>query len=190
MLTTLGIIAVVWGLLTLWVEKQGPARTWDFGRSGERTALLVYDPDPIYNLDEQVCKAFAQSLSEKGWYAGVKTVSAAAGVSTANYDLVVFCANTYNWAPDWAITRFIRRNDGLQGRNVVAITLGSGSTHQSKRKMEALLRAQHARLVDSRTFWLMRPNDESRSGEKNVAVALSMVHQWAEGISDALVTSQ
>ena len=40
-----------------------------------------------------------------------------------------------------------------------------------------------SRLVDSKHFWLRRPNDETRMKEKNVTVVLSKVHNWAKEIA-------
>ena len=179
----LSIIAV-WTLLTLWVEKAGAARHWSFGDpSLEDRALVIFDPDPFYNLDEQVCTRFARSLAGHHWYVDVRTTRDARLHTHTNYALYVFCANTYNWAPDWSVSRFIRKDIDLHSKKVVAITLGAGSTKQSMRKLENMIRSKSADLIQSRTFWLLRPNDDSRMKEKNVQVALSMVDDWAAEFS-------
>lgn len=180
-LYTTVVIAVAWGTLTLVAAKKGAAKKWMFGSpSSLKKALIVYNPDLFYNLDEQVCKAFAEEL--KGMQVTVATVAAAGTIRDQNFDLYIFCANTYNWRPDWPASNFIKGHPLLKNKPVVAITLGSGSTGSSQKKLETIINEKGARLIGSRSFWLMKPNDELRMKEKNVSVVLSMVHEWAREI--------
>ncbi|MBK8504412.1 MAG: hypothetical protein IPL46_20720 [Saprospiraceae bacterium] len=97
-------ILVLWGALTIFVEMPGPSREKIFmADDSQPSAIILYDADPFYNLDEQVCLGFAESLVEYGYSVKVMTVKAARRQKTAEYNLYVFCANTYNWAPDWAM---------------------------------------------------------------------------------------
>lgn len=180
MIFFLAIVIAVWAGLTFWVEVTGKSQLWQMGDvSAEKTALIVYDPDPFYNFDEQVCKAFAGVLGDKVMYVTVATVSAAEKISEQHFDLYVFCANTYNWRPDWALSRFVKNHPGLKNKNVVAITLGSGSTKASQKVLEKIILKKEANLISSRAFWLLKPNDETRMNEKNVKVAVDMVKKWA-----------
>ena len=116
----------------------------------------------------------------------VTVASAEAAAETAArqpIDLYVFCANTYNFRPDWAVSKFIRKQVDLAGKSVVAITLGSGTTGASQNVLETLIRDKKARLLDSRSLWLLRPNDESRMQESNVVVSVSMAYAWGEDIA-------
>lgn len=180
LLIILAALAFGWLLLTFWVEAKGPAVVVNLGLSNaEHKALIVYDPDPFYNLDEQVCLSFGKALTEAGWFASIATVRSAEFMPPAEYDLYVFCANTYNFFPDWAITGFIK--DGAwQNKNVAAITLGAGSTSYAKENFERLIKTQKANLLNSRTFWLWRPNNESRMNESNIEVARDMASKWAK----------
>ena len=174
------VIAVIWVGLTLWVEMDGPAKSWQVGEEQwTRSALLVYDPDPIYDLDRQVCQAFAEGLAEQGIRSTVATVAAAEDIELARPDLFVLCANTYNWRPDRSIVHYVERTASLKGASVVALTLGSGSTEAAQRAFEERIRAVGARIIASRSSWLMRPNDEARMEEDNVAVAIDMTRRWA-----------
>ena len=88
-------IGIVWLLLTLWVEAAGPEKSFTIGKkNATKNALVVFDPDPIYDLDEQVCKGFAEGLSQYNWLVTVASVAAAQQLE-AEYDLYLFCANTY-----------------------------------------------------------------------------------------------
>lgn len=174
------VIAVIWVVLTLWVEMDGPAKSWQVGEEQwARSALLVYDPDPIYDLDRQLCQAFAEGLAEQGIRSTVATVAAAEEMELAPPDLFVLCANTYNWRPDRSIVHYVERTASLKGASVVALTLGSGSTEASQRAFEERLQAVGARIIASKSSWLMRPNDEARLEEGNVAVAIDMTRRWA-----------
>lgn len=179
-----GILAILcsWGLLTLWVEAEGRQEATIIGNdtSGKKV-LIVYDPDPFYDLDKKVCTAFGQGLAITGIQTTVATV-AAARKSNNEYDLYVFCANTYNWRPDWAVTNFIKETD-LQAKGVVAITLGAGSTMASQKALESLIISKGSKILLSNSLWLMRPNNKSRMDESNIKVAESMVQGWAAEIA-------
>ncbi len=177
---------LAWGLLTLWVEYAGGEKSNAIGnKTAAHTAIIIYNPDPIYNFDEQVCKQFAKGLSKHNFYAKVATVESAKK-DTAQYHLYVFCANTYNWAPDWLVKEHIETHAHLSHKNTVAITLGAGSTEQAQRILEATINDKKAKLLGSKTYWLLRPNDESRLDENNVDVALEMAEQFGGDIGKGI----
>ena len=187
LLRTLLVIAILWGLLTLFAEMKGKSYSSSFGMdAAEKTALIIYDPDPFYNLDQQVSEAVAIGLAEFGWMAKVYTVKAAEDLPTDQFDLFVFCANTYNWAPDWAVKGFIDRCPDIENSPVAAITLGSGSTGRSKRLLEEAIHENGGQLLNSETWWLMRPNDESRLEERNVNVATDLAEDLGAALARQL----
>ncbi|WP_109852380.1 hypothetical protein [Aquimarina sp. AU58] len=186
-LVILGLTLIVWIVLTVIVGKKGPEKIAIVGASNsDQKALIVYDPDPIYNLDEKVSKSFAEGLLEKGWGSKVVTVAAAKNFEKEFFDLYVFCANTYNWAPDKAIRDHIKNIDYLQGKHVVAITLGSGSTKRSQRLLEESIKQKEAILIDSRTFWLMKPNTESKTKRSNSKIAVEMANNFGKEIAERI----
>lgn len=194
LLTITGIAALAvgaaWTALTVWAERAGPKRSWQLGsQSAKERALIVYDPDPFYNLDEQVSRAFGRALADGGMRVTVVSVAAADMDADQPIDLYVFCANTYNWRPDWAVSGFIQKQVNLAGKSVVAITLGGGSTEGAQKALETLIRDKQANLLDSRSLWLFKPNDESRMGESNIAVTVSMAYAWGEAIAKQLRTN-
>jgi hypothetical protein len=183
----IGLILFLWGGLTIWVQRTGGKKISWLGFEKEKTTpvLIVYDPDPIYNLDEQVCQAFGNGLVSQEFSVTIATVESARQIPLDSFELYVFCANTYNWAPDWAVTDFIKENT-IRNKSIVAITVGSGSTQEAQESLEALIKSQQGVLVDSRSFWLMRPNEERRMKESNTEVACSMAFQWAVLLSKKL----
>ena len=148
--------------------------------------MIVYDPDPLYNLDEQVSRSFGQALADNGMHVRVVTVKKAMELKNTSYWLYVFCANTYNWRPDWALSNYIDNQVILTNKKVVAITLGSGSTEASQRALEKLIRSKGALLFDSRSLWLLRPNDESKPKQSNVNVSVSMAYSWGQEIAQRM----
>lgn len=180
------VVLVVWGLLTLWAQYGGQQKSQTVGMDNAvKKALIIYNPDPFYNLDEQVCKSFAEGLSKYG-FASMITTTKLVHDKDQHYDLYVFCANTYNWSPDWRVTKFIKNSKHLIGKNVVAITLGSGSTARAKRKLEEAIKDKNANLLGSKTYWLLKPNDEKRMDEKNTAVANDLAKLFGEMIGKQL----
>ena len=89
-----------------------------------KKVLIIYNPDPFYNLDEQVCTSYAKGIADMGWQSQISTVSALKNQDADSFDLYVFCANTYNWTPNWKVSNYIKTHKNLKGKNVVAVTLG------------------------------------------------------------------
>ncbi len=171
-LVLFGLTLISWLLLTFFVAKPGPEKEIIIGKENKNPkAVIVYDPDPIYNLDEKVCRSFAQGLSERGWMTKIITVASASKIEDEYFDLYVFCANTYNWAPDKAIKDYIKNLHKLRGKKVVAFTLGSGSTKRAQRILERLLIEKEAELIESKSLWLVKPNDQSQKEQSNVKLA-------------------
>ncbi|WKN42197.1 hypothetical protein [Tunicatimonas pelagia] len=183
----IGVILFFWTGMTFWVQYTGEQQIVAVGdESSPKKALIIYNPDPIYNLDEQVCRSFAEGLSHHGFSAKIATIELAHKKEA--YDLYVFFANTYNWAPDWLIQQFIRDHPALEGKMVVAITMGAGETTRSQRKLESAILATDALLIGSRTYWLLHPNNESRMDEKNTDVAKDLARAWGESIGEKLLS--
>ncbi len=188
---SVGIFMVIWGFLTLLAEQERHGGRWEFGSEPlAGRALIQYNPDLFYNLDHQVSRAFAEGLVEEGWRADVISTAELAGLDVEAYDLFVYCANTYNWAPDRQISQAIRSALHLKGKPAAAITLGSGSTARSKRLLEELILDQEALLIRSETYWLMKPNDESRPGVPNTQVAREKAREMGRECARDLRSSQ
>lgn len=178
-------LGLFWTLLTFWVEKAGKQQIKHVIAENENaTALILYNPDPIYNLDEQVCMAFAKGLQKIGVSSELVTNKKVAEINKSRFDLYVVCANTYNFAPDKGLLKTIDKLKYLDGQPVVAITLGSGSTDRSKRKLEEFLVDKKLEIIQSNTLWLLRPNDESRMKESNTKVATDMAMNFASSLTN------
>jgi hypothetical protein len=178
-------IIVGWTALTIYVESTGPSKQWRFGNENDnKKALLIFDPDPFYNLDEQICISIGKALADSSFDVQVATVAAADQFKSEQFDVIVYCANTYNWRPDWSIKSFIENNkEFIAEKNSVAITLGAGSTEASQKHLEELIENSNGKLIGSYSVWLWRPNDETKIEESNVDVAVSMAQSWGKQIA-------
>lgn len=179
------IVIALWIVLTIWVEAEGPARIVEIGNSrSEQTALVVYDPDPFFNLDQQVCESFSKALADHGWKVTIATVKMAKKIKEKPFSLYVFCANTYNWLPDWSVAAYIKRQAPIKDKNILAITLGAGSTAHSQKILNKLITQKGGKLLDSKSLWLLRPNDKAGTNESNIQKAVAAAKNWAEKLGD------
>jgi hypothetical protein len=180
-------VAIVWTLLTVWVMAPGKENVTIIGdRSDSVRVLVTYDPDPIYDLDEQVCRALAKGLAENHIGVVIATTESARKIDIRPFRSVVICANTYNWSPDRAVIQFVKDCGDLDSKDVIAITVGSGSTAKAREKFERELRLAGANIISSNEWWLMRPNDESRIKENNVEVAVDQAYHLGLTLSGQL----
>ncbi|WP_147448316.1 flavodoxin family protein [Dokdonia sinensis] len=162
--------------------RKAEAIVWETGaHTASRNAIIIYNPDPFYNLDEQVCKAFATTLSNSNWYAQVLTVKAIEESNLAQADLIVFCTNTYNWAPDTATMDFLKTQN-LDGMKCVALTLGMGTTDRAQRILEETIESRGGELLGSKAYWLGKPNAEPGVVAPNVHIAKLLVAEFADEI--------
>lgn len=167
----------IWTVLTGWVQRERSGNSIEIGNStAQRSALLVYNPDPFYNLDEQVCKSFARALAEEEWHVRITTVSEAKKLRS-DTDLYVFCANTYNWAPDIPLRKYIENHQKLKQAAVVGITIGSGSTERAHRIHLRTLEEKETLLLGTAEYWLMKPNGEENKSEANVEMAVEKAYE-------------
>ncbi len=186
-MSTIVIVLAGWFCLTLYVEQKGPAKQWKLGSATGRKALITYDPDPFYNLDEQVCLSFGKALAEQKMNVTIATVAMAETMQADTFAVRIYCANTYNWRPDWSITSFVRHS--LTGRSDVtsaAITLGAGSTEASQNSFENVIVNAGGKLEASYSLWLWRPNDEKKMQEPNVEIAVAMAHDWGNELAEKI----
>lgn len=181
------MILFVWFLLTRYVQQASTIYVSNLGENKPgKKAVILFNPDPFYNLDEKIAMRFAGTLLGEGWETRILSVAALEAGEPADGDLYIMIANTYNWAPDKPIQRTITSRELLTGKPVVAITLGSGSTARSQRILEELIRSHNGILIDSETYWLMRPNDEMQGKGSNIAAALEKVEIQAHQIAQKI----
>lgn len=174
-------------MATFYVEQEGAEFYKEFDiLDGDKNAIIIFDPDPIYDLDAQVASEMAKGFNDRKINATVASVSIAESISLRDYDLVVLIANTYNWRPDRMISKYIAKSKYLLHKKVAALTLGAGSTKSASRKLTSLIDEQGAELIASEMLWLLKPNDETDPDAPNVAKAKEKAYEWSLFLAQSL----
>jgi hypothetical protein len=112
----------------------------------------------------------------------ITTASLQAPNDLSGYDLLVLGGPTYFWRPARPITRYVRRLGDLAGKPAVTITTGFGATGRSKSILEGLVQEASGKLVNSLSFFKLRPNDEE-DPRPNREVAMEMATRAGAAIS-------
>lgn len=134
----------------------------------DKDIILVYNPDPFYNLDEQVCNSFKKGLESQNLLSQITTTDNFN--LNKKYEFYLFCVNTYNWAPDWKSSKLIKKLE-LENVKVGAIVLGGGSTKRANRKLKGLLQNKSANILGMKEIWLLKPNNENNPNGDNIKEA-------------------
>ena len=83
----LAVFLLIWAALTIWAEKEGSYYKLEIGNNGpSKKALIIYDPDPFYNLDQQVFESFGTVLARNNYNVTIATVAAAEDIKVSSYD--------------------------------------------------------------------------------------------------------
>lgn len=82
-----------------------------------------------------------------------------------------FCANTNNLAPDWETTNILITPFHWKTRTLWQLHL----VLEAPQGLRIII-SKGANLLKSATYWLFKPNDESRQEENNVLVAVELAN--------------
>ncbi len=176
------VVLLLWVCLTLFTQYsgRGPSIPITSDHSSQN-CLIVYNPDPFYNFDFLICDKIAEGLKTVGFDSQIMTLDKTKNVELSTYELIVICSNTYNFSPDWSTQKWIKEKN-LLNKKTIAVTLGAGSTKRSKDKLEKLLLHNGASVIESKSFWLMKPNDQEKSNKTNEQVALEMAFELGRSV--------
>jgi hypothetical protein len=164
-------------VITVVVEREGTylLQTLSQG-SAKGRALVLYHPSRDARFSDDLSRAFAQGLIEAGLAVDLATLTSSTPARPEGYTLIAVVSNTYYWTPDLPTLHYLRRAH-LEGRTVVGLIGGAGATGRSRRVFDRALRATGGIVWQTRSFWLWRPNDETRLNEPNRQVALDLAKQ-------------
>lgn len=187
------LIGVVIGVLLLAlvgvsiaVELEADETRQSLGPPGRAKALVLFHPSRDARFSDDLSLAFAQGLQAGGMSVDRATLTRHAPASAQGYALVAVVSNTYYWTPDLPTLRYLGRAR-LDGVAAVGLIGGAGATRRSQRLLAEALRSTGARVMQTRSFWLFRPNDESRMNEPNRAVALDIAQRWGTETAQAVL---
>lgn len=175
--------------VTVWVEREAPyARENLGGDSTGLRALILYHPSRDAHFSEELTLAAADGFKAAGYQVDRATLTTRTPARPEGYALIAVVSNTFYGIPDLPTLRYLRRArfDGLK---VLGLMAGAGSTERSEQRLATELRNTGAIDVETRSFWIMRPNDETRMKEPNRAVARDLARRMAHDAASALTVS-
>lgn len=172
------VLAVVWAIISVIVEVEGEYRFETLkGGAGKGRALVLFHPSRDAHFSDDLSLAFSEGLMAVGFDVDRATLTSETPARPEGYAIVAVVSNTYYWTPDLPTLRYLRRAR-LQGIAAVGLIGGAGSTGRSQRVLDMALRSTGATVMQTRSFWLWLPNDETRMQEANREVALSLARQF------------
>jgi hypothetical protein len=181
-LVSLFALIVMSGIVvTVVVERESSYQLETLGGDGPTRALVLYHPSRDAHFSEEISLAFAEGLKDAGLLVDRATMTKQTPTRPHGYALVAVVSNTFWSTPDLPTLRYLKRSD-LSGLPAVGLICGSGSTARSQQILGATLSNAGATMLGTRSFWIMRPNDEARMSEPNRAVAQDMARNFGSEI--------
>jgi hypothetical protein len=180
-----------WGAISFVVQLEGPYRQEEIGSAAHPRgkALILYHPSRDAHFAEDLSSAVAQGLVDGGYAVTLETMTSRTPARPEGFDIVAVVSNTYYGAPDLPTTRYLKRAR-FDGMLALGLMGGAGSTDRSQKILDEALHRTNATVLATRSFWTMRPNDESRMKEPNRDVATDLARQFARQATHAAPPEQ
>lgn len=163
-------------VVTVVVERESRYALEHVSETGTPRALVLYHPSRDAHYSDDLSLGLAQGFAAAGFAVDRATLTAQTPSRPEGYAVIGVVSNTYFWTPDRPTTRYLRRAR-LQGIPAVGIMGGAGATGRSERMLGEAISAAGAQLLQTRSLWLLRPNDEARMNEPNRRVAVEQARQ-------------
>lgn len=179
------IILVTWTIGTYYVEQKGPLVLEDPIKSfNKKSAIIIFDPDPLSSTDLEICHLVKDVLEENGWKATLASVEGVEHVTLKNYGLFVFCVNEYNLGPDRITKRFISQCRDLNSKPVGAIILGNYLRENVLDQVKNLVIKSGGLMLDSsQLLSVYQLFNTDRRGKNE---ARELLQKWANDIDSSL----
>jgi hypothetical protein len=162
--------------ITITVEREADYRLETLGNSGVKSALVLYHPSRDAHFSDELSLAVAEGLVTTGLSVDRATMTNKTPSEFKHYALIVVVSNTYYWTPDLPTLNYLDRAQ-LTDIPVIGVIGGAGATARSERLLGEALADSGARVLHTQSYWIFRPNDESRMSESNRAVAKELARQ-------------
>ena len=177
-LALVGVLGLGLAVLQVAIERErvGPLEVVHAqGAAGH--ALVLYHPG-LSDLQRALTDAFVAGLVERDWRVTRTTTSASAPSDLADVDLLALGVHTYWWAPDGPTRRYLARVGDLGGTPTVVLLSALGATGRAAERSADWVQRHGGRVVEVRSFFVLRPNDEADS-RPNRVVALERARDLA-----------
>ena len=174
-IAALGLAAVV--IVTLVMEAEGKYVHEDLDGAGTPRALILYHPSRDAHFSDDLTLALAEGLRTAGFRVERAILTRETPARPEGFGLIAVVCNTYWWTPDLPTLRYLKRAR-LDSVPVVGLIGGAGSTTRAERLLDQALHGTGATVIGTRSFWLLRPNDETRMKEPNRKVARDLARDF------------
>jgi uncharacterized protein (DUF2461 family) len=170
-LLLLGVIVT-----TVVVEMESNYRHEILSDGTEHRALILFHPSRDARFSDDLSMSLAEGFKAAGFSVHRATLTSDTPPTFEGYSLIAVVSNTYWWTPDLPTLRYLKRArfKGPNAISAIGVIGGGGATERSQRMLDEALRKTGANVIRTRSFWLWRPNDESRLSEPNKQVALQL----------------
>lgn len=127
------------------------------GKSGN--VLVIYHPG-LSSFQEDVTYSFVKGLVERDYAIEITTSSSKTTTDISKYDLIVLGMPTYGGGLAKPMENYLARIDDLEGKKVVIIITGAGSTDESVTNMKEFIAMRNGYIIESLPLWSMKPNED------------------------------
>jgi hypothetical protein len=163
--------------ISIVVEREADYALEHLGGGDQARALVLYHPSRDAHFSDDLSRALCDGLKEAGLSVDRATVTRLTPGEPRGYALIAVVSNTYYWTPDIPTLRYLRRAR-FETIPVIGLIGGAGATSRSQRMLDAALRRTGGQVLETRSFWILRPNDEARLHEPNRQVAMELARQF------------
>jgi hypothetical protein len=174
---TIGLILLAaLAIVTAIVEAEADYKHEVLSSGGNATALVLFHPSRDAHFSDELSLALADGLQAAGYSVHRATLTRDTPNAPKGYALVAVVCNTYWWSPDLPTQRYLARAR-LDDIPTIGLIGGAGATGRSEQMLKDALQQTRAKVLQTRSLWTMRPNDEARSSEPNRQVAMQLAKQ-------------
>jgi hypothetical protein len=171
-IVVIALILLVGGIgITFYVEHEAEPKRESLSGHGDARALVLYHPSRDAGFSDEISLAVAQGLKDAGFAVDRETTTSSTSAKPQGYAVIAVVANTFWFQPDRPTLRYLARAR-LEEVKAIGLICGAGSTDRSERLLSEALMKTGANLVETRSYWISRPNDETRIEAQNRAVAI------------------
>ncbi|MGB8327297.1 MAG: hypothetical protein WCE48_06930 [Steroidobacteraceae bacterium] len=163
--------------ISIVVEREGQYRFEHLGGGNQARALVLFHPSRDAHFSDELSQALGNGLKQAGLSVDRATLTNLTPAEPKGYVLIAVVSNTYYWTPDIPTLRYLGRAR-FGATPVIGLIGGGGATARSQRMLDAALRQAGGRVLQTRSFWILRPNVETRLHEPNRKVALDLARQF------------
>lgn len=171
------VLLAGWIGISVIVELDGAYIHEELGGGSRGRALVLFHPSRDAHFSDEISMALVEGFKEAGLTVERATLTRETPAHPEGYAIIGVVSNTYYWTPDLPTLRYLERAR-LDGVRVIGVIGGAGSTGRSQRLLDEALRRTGAAVLQTRAFWLWRPNDESRLDQPNREVALQLAREF------------